>query len=109
LQNFENAIQQFEIELESPKEEQEPSISRQTNPGPDYKPNPKEPIRFVYCGLCSSELQKRKPVECEFNPGLFKLRYHCFLCQLDYWGLSIDRLVLVKDNETKPIIETIEY
>jgi len=96
---FENEIRQFVIELESPKEEPD----RKTNPGPDPKPKPKEPIRFVYCGLCQSELQKRKPTECEFNPGLFKLRYHCSLCQLDYWGLSIDRLVLVKDNETKQL------
>jgi len=61
---------------------------------------------YIYCNLCMSELKRKKDVECDLNPGFFKMRYHCEFCDLDYWGMSIDKLVLSKDNKTKPIVET---
>jgi hypothetical protein len=106
LQNFDNEIVSIQKHIYANEEQEQEG--RETNPGPDYRKPVKQPIKFVYCALCSSELQKRKPVECDFNPGIFKLRYYCSLCQLDYWGLSIDKLVLVRDNETRPIVEVIE-
>lgn len=109
MMKFDNEIVSIQESISEEEEEQEEEeLSRETNPGPDYKPPVAQPITFYYCGLDQVELERRPDKAMDFNPNLFWKVFRCPLCLETYKGVSEKDLALVRDPEIKVIIETLE-